>query len=69
MVVLGQDQGEHSVEPVRTDPASRAYYDRKRAEGKHHRQAVLGPARRRLNVLWAMLRDHTPYENSTATAA
>jgi transposase len=52
-----------------TDPASRAYYDRKRAEGKHHRQAVLALARRRLNVLWAMLRDHTPYENSTATAA
>jgi transposase len=54
---------------ARTDPASRAYYDRKRAEGKHHRQAVLALARRRLNVLWAMLRDHTPYENSTATAA
>jgi transposase len=54
---------------ARTDPASRAYCDRKRAEGKHHRQAVLALARRRLNVLWAMLRDHTPYENSTATAA
>ena len=26
---------------ARTDPASRAYYDRKRAEGKHHRQASL----------------------------
>jgi transposase len=54
---------------ARTDPASRAYYDRKRAEGKHHRQAILSLARRRLNVLWAMLRDHIPYENSTATAA
>ena len=54
---------------ARTDPASRTYYDRKRAEGKHHRQAVLALARRRLNVLWAMLRDHTPYETSTATAA
>jgi transposase len=32
---------------ARTDPASRAYYDRKRAEGKHHRQAVLALARRR----------------------
>ena len=52
---------------ARTDPASRAYYDRKRAEGKHHRQ-VLALARRRLNVLWAMLRDHTPYRTSTATA-
>jgi transposase len=54
---------------ARTDPASRTYYDRKRAEGKHHRQAVLALARRRLNVLWAMLRDHKPYETSTATAA
>ena len=54
---------------ARTDPASRAYYDRKRAEGKHHRQAILALARRRLNVLWAMVRDHTPSENSTATAA
>jgi transposase len=54
---------------ARTDPASRTYYDRKRAEGKHHRQAVLALARRRLNVLWAMLRDHKPYEISTATAA
>jgi transposase len=54
---------------ARTDPASRTYYDRKRAEGKHHRQAVLALARRRLNVLWAMLRDHIPYETSTATAA
>ena len=26
-------------------------------------------ARRRLNVLWALLRDHTPYQTSTATAA
>jgi transposase len=43
---------------AQTDPASRAYYERKRAEGKHHRQAVLALARRRLNVLWAMLRDH-----------
>ena len=54
---------------ARTDPASRTYYDRKRAEGKHDRQAVLALARRRLNVLWAMLRDHMPYETSTATAA
>jgi transposase len=54
---------------ARTDPASRAYYERKRAEGKHHRQAILALARRRLNVLWAMLRDHTSYQTSTATAA
>ena len=41
--------------------ASRTYYDRKRLEGKTHIQAMLSLARRRLNVLWAMLRDGTTY--------
>ena len=36
---------------------SRAFYDRKRAEGKRHTQALVALARRRVNVLWAMLRD------------
>jgi transposase len=54
---------------TRTDPASRAYYNRKRAEGKRHTQAVLALARRRLNVLWAMLRDHKPYQPTTPNAA
>lgn len=54
---------------IRTDPASRAYYDRKRAEGKRHTQAVLALARRRLNVLWAMLRDHTTYQPTAPNAA
>lgn len=54
---------------IRTDPASRIYYDRKRSEGKTHTQAVLALARRRLNVLWAMLRDHDIYQPATTTAA
>jgi transposase len=54
---------------IRTDPASRTYYDRKRTEGKTHTQAVLALARRRLNVLWAMLRDHAIYQPATTTAA
>ncbi len=54
---------------IRTDPASRTYYDRKRSEGKTHTQAVLALARRRLNVLWAMLRDHAVYQPATTTAA
>jgi transposase len=57
---------------VRYDPASKHYYDRKRAEGKRHAQAVLALARRRNNVLWAMLRDHThdqqPITNHAAAA-
>ncbi|MFI6084078.1 hypothetical protein ACIBBB_24375 [Streptomyces sp. NPDC051217] len=44
------------------DPASRAYYDKKIAQGKHHTQALLCPARRRADVLFAMLRDGTFYE-------
>ena len=40
---------------------SRDYYQRKRAEGKMHEQAVVALARRRVNVLWAMLRDRTTY--------
>ncbi|WP_414686019.1 IS110 family transposase [Mycobacterium sp.] len=54
---------------IRTDPASRTYYDRKRAEGKTHTQAVLALARRRLNVLWAMLRDRKPYQSTATTPA
>jgi transposase len=47
-------------------PASRAFYDRKRSEGKRHHQAVLALARRRVNVLWAMLRDDTPFDQQVA---
>jgi transposase len=43
-------------------PESRRFYDRKRAEGKKHTQAVLALARRRVNVLWALLRDNRPYQ-------
>jgi transposase len=42
-------------------PASRQFYDRKRQEGKRHHQAVLALARRRVNVLFAMLRDDVPF--------
>jgi transposase len=47
---------------IQRSPSSKAYYDRKRAEGKRHSQAVLALARRRVNVLWAMLRDGQVYE-------
>ncbi len=43
-------------------PDSRAFYARKRREGKRHHQALIGLARRRINVLWAMLRDGRPFE-------
>jgi transposase len=47
---------------IKNDPASRTYYDRKRAEGKRHHQALIAPARRRVNVLYAILRDRQPYQ-------
>lgn len=50
-----------SLSSLKSCPASRAYYDRKRAEGKSHIQALLSPARRRLNVVWVLLRDGTTY--------
>jgi len=42
-------------------PPSRTYYDRKRAEGKRHNQALLCLARRRVDVLHAMLTQHALY--------
>lgn len=51
------------------DHISRAYYDKKRAEGKKHNQAVIALARRRCNVLFAMLRDGAIYEAPEALAA
>ena len=44
-----------------SDPTSRAYYDRKRAEKKRHNAVLICLARRRLDVIYAMLRDRTPY--------
>jgi transposase len=47
---------------------SRTFYDRKRAEGKLHTQAVLALARRRVNVLWALIRDRRCYEQRPPAA-
>ncbi|MGP5588486.1 IS110 family transposase [Glutamicibacter ardleyensis] len=47
---------------IRFDPTSRAYYDRKRAQGKRHNQALIALAHRRLTVLFAMIRDGSLYD-------
>ncbi|GAA4306344.1 IS110 family transposase [Actinomadura luteofluorescens] len=47
---------------IQSCPDSRRFYDRKRTEGKRHTQAVLALARRRVNVLWALLRDGRVYQ-------
>lgn len=43
------------------DPISRTYYARKISQGKRHNQALIALARRRCDVLFAMLRDGTLY--------
>jgi transposase len=48
---------------LRSAPESRAFYDRKRQQGKKHTQALIALARRRVTVLWAMLRDGTMFES------
>ena len=52
-----------SSAPAARDPESRAYYDRKMAQGKRHNQALIALARRRSDVLFAMLRDGTLYQS------
>lgn len=56
-----------ALSSLKNSPASRTFYDRKRREGKSHKQALIALARRRLNVTWAMLRDHTPYREPVLT--
>lgn len=43
-------------------PVSRAFYDRKRAQGKTHSQAIRALGRHLVRVIWAMLRDQRDYE-------
>ncbi|MDR2956694.1 MAG: IS110 family transposase [Coriobacteriales bacterium] len=46
---------------LRTDPLSREYYDQKRAEGKKHNAALICLARRRLKIMYAIVRNQKPY--------
>jgi len=54
---------------VRCDPASRVYYQRKRAEGKRPVQATICLARRRVDVLYALLRDHRTWQPTVPVTA
>ena len=56
---------------LRGSQESRAFYDRKGAEGKWHTQkwhtqALIALARRRVKVVWAMLRDECKFESRSA---
>ncbi|MCY0930592.1 transposase, partial [Streptomyces sp. H27-H1] len=54
---------------IRNCDESRRYYERKRAEGKRHTQAVLALARRRVNVLWALIRDGKCFQRELPVTA
>jgi transposase len=43
-------------------PESRAYYDKKRAEGKRHNQAVRALGRHMVRVIWSMMKQERDYE-------
>lgn len=43
-------------------PESKAYYERKRAEGKKHNQAIRSLGRNLVRVIWALVRDGRMYE-------
>jgi len=48
----------------RPDSPSRAFYLRKRGEGKRHTQALIALARRLVDVIWALLRDGREFHPS-----
>ena len=54
---------------LRADPEYRAYYDRKRAEGKKHNAALICLARRKTDVLYAMVRAHRHFTPAHPKAA
>jgi hypothetical protein len=52
-----------------SSPESQAFYARKRREGKRHRQALISLARRRIDVLHAILTTREPYRENFRRAA
>ena len=52
-----------------SSPDSRAFYARKRREGKRHHQALIALTRRRIDVLWAMLHTRQPFQPNYPKAA
>ncbi len=47
---------------IRCVPQSKAYYDKKRAQGKTHNQAVRALGRHLVRVIWSMLKNERDYE-------
>jgi hypothetical protein len=62
-------QERHVPRRVRRDPDARAYHQPKRDEGKQHNAAAIRVARRRCNLIHAMLTTATPYDPSRSKTA
>ena len=45
-----------------TDPVLKEYYQKKRAEGKHHKTCVGAVARKMCNIIYAVLKNNTTYQ-------
>ncbi|MCR4392344.1 MAG: hypothetical protein NUV94_06160 [Candidatus Acetothermia bacterium] len=43
-------------------PRSRAYYEKKRREGKKHNQAIRATGRHLVRVMWSMMKQGRDYE-------
>lgn len=56
-----------SFSAIRSHERSRQYYDQKRSEGKKHNAALIALTRRRLNVLYAMMKNFTYYQELETT--
>lgn len=50
-----------ALSSLRTPGPNRDYYEKKRAAGRTHKQALIALARRRVDVLWALIRDERSY--------
>ena len=50
-----------ALSSLRTEGANRDYYQKKRSAGRTHKQALIALARRRVDVLWALIRDQRTY--------
>lgn len=58
-----------ALNSIRFCPESKTYFEKKKAEAKRGNAAVMALARRRTNVLWALIRDERIWEprNSAST--
>ena len=51
-----------AVSGIRTNPALKAIYDKKRAQGKHHAVAVSAVMHKLCNIVFAILKTNEPYK-------